>query len=341
MKILSMIVPAYNSERFLDTCIASFLNESVLEKLDIIIVNDGSTDQTQDIAQSYCEKYPDSIRVISQENKGHGGALNTGCAAARGKYLKVIDADDWVQKQNLPEFVSALEKIDDDVVLTHYKTHDISTGEVKNWKSYPASFDRSYSMSEIMAYQKDFERGFTLHGITYRTRFYTQNGIQLSERVFYEDYEFSSIPACFAQSIRALDLFIYDYRIGDVAQSVSDESKLRRISHTQTVLTRLISEYPNAQNDAQRAFLSMKAKELLLSYITTVMLVEPCRANGRKLGGRMMDLFRVQMPQAYALARKQYRVFYAMNCLHITKKTWDRVLHSRLYAKIRHAHAFD
>ena len=120
MKILSFIIPSYKSAGFLDKCIPSFLNEAVLDKLDIIIVNDGSTDDTPLVARKYCDAHPDSIRLINQENKGHGGALNTGCAAAVGKYLKVIDADDWVETQNLPEFVAKLEKSDADVVLTHH-----------------------------------------------------------------------------------------------------------------------------------------------------------------------------------------------------------------------------
>ena len=78
MKILSFIIPAYNSEQYLDKCVRSMLAPEVLDKLDIIIVNDGSTDATAAVAEKYCAAYPDSVRLISQENKGHGGALNTG-----------------------------------------------------------------------------------------------------------------------------------------------------------------------------------------------------------------------------------------------------------------------
>ena len=116
MKVLSLVVPAYNSEDFLDKGIGSFLQESVLEKLDIIIVNDGSMDTTAQVAEKYCRQYPGSVRLISQENKGHGGALNTGCAAAVGKYLKVVDADDWIETENLPEFIALLEDCSSDVV---------------------------------------------------------------------------------------------------------------------------------------------------------------------------------------------------------------------------------
>lgn len=70
MKVLSLIVPSYNSEAFLEKCIPSFCEESVLNALDIIIVNDGSTDATADVARKYCQKYPNSIQLISQTNKG-------------------------------------------------------------------------------------------------------------------------------------------------------------------------------------------------------------------------------------------------------------------------------
>ena len=87
-KILSIIIPSYNARKFLDKGIPTFLDPAVIDSLDVIIVNDGSTDDTAAIAEKYCRMFPDSIRLISQPNKGHGGALNTGCAAAVGKYLR-------------------------------------------------------------------------------------------------------------------------------------------------------------------------------------------------------------------------------------------------------------
>ena len=344
MKILSFIVPSYNSAKFLDKCIPSFLNEAVLDKLDIIIVNDGSTDETPVVAQKYCDAHPDSIRLINQENKGHGGALNTGCAVAVGKYLKVIDADDWVETQNLPEFVAKLEKSDADVVLTHHYIIDITTGEVKKWKNYPEKFDISYNFEQIMASWKNFERSLTFHGITYNTAFYHKNGIALSEHVFFEDHEFATMPCCHAASIMPMDLFIYDYRIGDVEQSVSNQNQLKRISHTQTVLERFLSEYACLElpeNSGGREYFCMKAQGLLLSYLTTAMLVEPDKKKGRLLAAQMMARFRTAMPRAYELAKKQYLAYRAMNRLHISKQTFDQVLHSRIYSKFRRKHDFD
>lgn len=343
-KILSFIIPAYNSEKFLDKCIPSFVNEEVFDELDIIIVNDGSKDNTPELAQKYCDMYPGSVRLINQENKGHGGALNTGCAAAIGKYLKVIDADDWVETKNLSEFVNALRNCESDVVLTHYYTIDISTNEVKKWKSYPKEFNKAYSFEQIMSDWRGFDRVLLFHGVTYNTKFYQTNGIKLSEHVFYEDHEFATIPCCYAKTITPLDLFIYDYRIGDIQQSVSDLNQLKRLPHTETVLNRLIEEYKKLkmeENSAGRTYYCMKAQALLLSYIRTVMLLEKDRKYGRELGAKMMARFQKYMPDTFVMAEKQYKIFRMLNICHISKKTWDELSNSKVYNLLRKKRDFN
>lgn len=343
-KILSFIIPAYNCEKYLDKCMRSFVEEKVLDELDIIIVNDGSSDHTREVAEKFCGKYPSSVRLITQDNKGHGGALNTGCHAAKGRYLKVIDADDWVETSNLTAFVNCLRNCQSDVVLTHHYTRNISTGEVKKWKSYPEKFGMDYGFSYIMDHWKMFDRSLTFHGITYRTDFYQKYGIQLSEHVFYEDHEYATIPCCYASSVMPLDLFVYDYRIGDVGQSVSDINQLKRISHTETVLMRLANEYKNLDlplESSGRRYYNMKVQGLLLSYITTVMLVENNKRKGRKMGSQMMRKINEKLPDAYQMAVKQYRVFRLMNYLHFNKRMWEKILHSKIYNKLRKNHDFN
>ena len=343
MKTLSFIIPSYNSSQFLDKCIGSFLDPGIIDRLDIIIVNDGSTDDTPVVAQKFCDRYPDSVRLINQVNKGHGGALNTGCAAAVGKYLKVIDADDWVETANLEYFLDQLEACESDVVLTHHYTRDISTGEVKKWMSYPPEPGRSYTLEEIMADWKSFDRSLTFHGITYKTSFYHEKGIKLSEHVFYEDHEYATFPCCYARSVTPMDIFIYDYRIGDVQQSVSNENQLKRIGHTETVLKRMMVEFASLDlpdNCGGREYVAMKAQGLLLSYLTTAMLVEKDKRKGRRMGERMMHHFRRDLPRTAQLASGQYKIFCLMNRMHISKESFEKILRSRLYNLVRHNHDF-
>ncbi len=343
-KILSFIIPSYNSQKYLDKVIPSLLEKSVIDKLDIIIVNDGSTDDTITVATKYCEQYPDSVRLITQENKGHGGALNTGCAEAKGKYLKVIDADDWIETQNLPKFIEKLENCDSDVVLTHHYTINVSTNEINKWMSYPDEFEKAYSFDEIMKKWDSFDRSLTFHGITYNTEFYHKYGMQLSEHVFYEDHEFATVPCCYAKTITPIDMFIYDYRIGDVEQSVSDVNQLKRLSHIETVLNRLVSVYEKPEHDlsdAGKEYLCMKTQGVLLAYIKTVLLVEKNKKLGRQKASEIMEMMQKRMPMAYELSQKQHQIFTYMNQLHISKSTWEKICHSKLYNKIRHGHDFN
>ena len=335
MKVLTFVIPAYNSEAFLDKCIGSMLLPEVLEKLEIIVVNDGSKDSTPQIAQSYCDRYPDVVRLISQENKGHGGALNTGCEAAQGRYLKVIDADDWVVTENLPAYIELLEGCDVDVVLTHYHTIDITTGKIKNWKTYPGQFGKVYTFDDIVENWRGFDRCTTFHGITYRTAFYQQRGISLSEHVFYEDHEFATYPCCHAAGVLPVDMFLYEYRVGDVNQSVAAGNQLKRLPHVETVLERLIREGEPLPESAAKEFVRRKIRDLAQSYLLTTLLVHPDKKTGRDLSKALMEKLQTQVPGVYGMLRKKVQIFTFMNRLHIEKKTWDAIMESKLYNRLR------
>lgn len=341
MKVLSFIIPAYNSEDFLRKCVDSMLVPELLEQLEIIIVNDGSTDETQQIGEAYARRYPDTVRLICQENRGHGGALNAGCAAARGTYLKVIDADDWVMTENLPAYLSALSQCDSDVVLTHHHTIDVTTGERKNWKSFPPAFGTAYSFDQIMASWRSFDRSLTFHGITYRTAFYHQFGGKLLEHFFYEDHEYATFPCCYAKRVLPLDLFLYEYRIGDVTQSVDEANQLNRLSHTEAVLAQMAKKYQILPEAPGKRYAAMKIQGLLLSYLSTALLVDPDKRNGRCNAKREMAYMAQAAPESYALARRKYLVFRLLNDLRVEKGTWDRIAQSRLYNRIRKSHPFD
>lgn len=341
MKIVTFVIPAYNSEHFLDKCIPSMLVPELLDKTEIIVVNDGSVDGTCEIANRYVTQYPDVVRLIPQENKGHGGALNTGCAAAKGKYLKVIDADDWVLTESLPQYIAQLEHCESDVVLTHYHTVDITTGEIKNWKSFPSRFGAAYSFEAILGDWHSFDRNLTFHGITYRTDFYHRFAKPLLEHVFYEDHEYATFPCCLAETITPLDLFLYEYRIGDIHQSVSYANQLKRIGHTDAVLERMAQKYHAVPDCAGKQYASRKIQRLLISYLTTALLVNPDKKTGRRLALEQMQKWKSGITEVYAAAYWKYRFFGLLNRLHISKSAWDSVLQSPLYNRLRKNKSFD
>ena len=120
MKILTIVVPSYNTELYIDECLPTIISSKSIDDIEILLVNDGSTDNTLKKARYFEELYPQSIRVIDKENGGHGSVINRGIKEATGKYFKVIDGDDWVDTAAFNQLVSCLKRVDVDLVMNPY-----------------------------------------------------------------------------------------------------------------------------------------------------------------------------------------------------------------------------
>ena len=119
-KILSVVIPTYNMEKYLKICLDSFIYDDKAHDLEVLIVNDGSKDNSLKIAQEYETKYPNIFKVIDKENGGHGSTINAGLKVATGKYFKAVDADDWVDTKELAKLLDYLKTADVDCVLTDF-----------------------------------------------------------------------------------------------------------------------------------------------------------------------------------------------------------------------------
>ena len=123
MKDITFTVPCYNSEEYMEHCIDTLLSAD--ERAEIIIVDDGSTDRTGEIADNYARNYPEIVRVIHQENGGHGAGVNAGLALASGKYFKVVDSDDWLDERELQKLLKKIREwekreITVDLIICNY-----------------------------------------------------------------------------------------------------------------------------------------------------------------------------------------------------------------------------
>ena len=126
MKVLSIIIPAFNTELYIRRCLDSLLYDcSIADDLDIIVVDDGSTDGTASIAGEYHKEFPDCVSVIKKKNGGHGSAVNAGMKNAVGNYVKVIDSDDWVDIFDFSNFVKCLKAEDADIVVTNVRRQQL------------------------------------------------------------------------------------------------------------------------------------------------------------------------------------------------------------------------
>ena len=341
--ILSFIIPSYNVEWCLQKALDSMLLTDALTDIEVIIVNDGSTDGTQDIAERYVQRFPQNVHLINKVNGGHGSAINSGVLQVTGKYFKVVDSDDWVVTGNLPEFIRVLKTCNTDVILTPFHQVDMYSGSKEIWRMYCDEYERDYSLEYMTANWKSFDRCCMFHGITYRTDFYRQYNYQLPEKVFYEDHEYSTIPFCYARSVYPVNLFIYQYLVGNSQQSVSDQSKLKRLSDAVKVTRDLLiytREHPEL--DAYgRKYLSLKILSGIPSYYETVCILQKDKHKGRKeMDGYDRMLHELDVP-IYNAVRRKSQIYRLLSWLHVSPGFYRRVLSSRLYSVIRKSHRLE
>ena len=230
-KLLTITVPAYNVEAYLEKTLDSLALPFVAEALEVLVVDDGSTDGTAAIGRTYQEKYPQTFRLISQENKGHGGAINTGIREARGRYFKVLDGDDWVDGEGLKKLMLALRDTQADYIFTDYQEVYEGTGEKKPILIQGLT---PFVITSFSALPGRLPAG--MHALVLKTEILQKNGIRLDEHRYYVDVEYILYPIPYVETVQYLPISVYQYRLNRAAQSVSLEGfRKHRGDHTQVL----------------------------------------------------------------------------------------------------------
>jgi hypothetical protein len=239
--LLTIVVPAYNADAYLNRAMAAIVNVAGLE---VIIVDDGSTDRTGRLADAWAVRYPDTVRVIHQANAGHGGAINAGLAAARGEFLKVLDADDWLDEPSLRVVMGALREVEGvDAVFTDF----VHEREGKSPKV--ARFDTVFPAGRVFTWQETerFARRQVLmmHAIIFRAQLLRDSGLHLPEHTFYVDNLFVVTPLVHVRRMRYVPVPLYRYYIGRSGQSVAPEVMVRRVDQQLRVNRLTLAELPS------------------------------------------------------------------------------------------------
>ena len=240
MKILTVTIPSYNAEKYLNKGIQTMLEESILEDIEIIIVDDGSTDKTAQIADAYHEKYPDTIKVIHKKNGGHGSTINSGIQEASGKYFCVIDADDWVDTANFVKIISIMKRCKADLILANevkVDSDDTIQGYHKKFKKLPN--EREVDLDQYIGKINNIE----MHNYFILSDILKRNNIHCHEHLYYVDQEFVLYSLMYVQTVLYTDIVVYHYFWGRSGQSVSQESKRKNYSHLTMVSDFLIDFY--------------------------------------------------------------------------------------------------
>ena len=281
MKLLSVTIPCYNSQEYMRKCIESLLKGG--EDVEIIIVNDGSKDNTGEIADEYERRYPSIVKAIHKENGGHGSAVNAGIANATGLFFKVVDSDDWVKEDaydgilnKLRELVKSGQMIDMFISNFVYEKEGEKRGKVMRYK-HALPEERVFEWKEV----KHFHKGqyILMHSVIYRTGLLRECHLQLPEHTFYVDNIFVFEPLPYVKRMYYMDVNFYRYYIGRADQSVNEKIMIGRIDQ-QIKVNKLMMDYMVEQ----KSFLASnrKCKHYMMNYldiITTVSSILLIRAN--------------------------------------------------------------
>ncbi len=276
MKILSFAVPCYNSEAYMRKCIDSLLVGG--EDVEILIVNDGSKDNTAAIADEYEARYPNICRAIHQENAGHGGAVNTGLANAKGMYFKVVDSDDWLDEESYKVVLERLKQFREnrkrvDLFVANYvyeHVYDGTSHAVDYHNVLPE--EKIFGWSEAKRFKMD--QNLLMHSVIYRTKVLRRSGLKLPEHTFYVDNLFVYVPLPYVKTLYYLNVDLYRYFIGRGDQSVNEQVMIGRIDQQIRVNKLMIDAY-DLPKDVKNRQLSkyMFSYLAMICCVTSIMLL--------------------------------------------------------------------
>lgn len=271
MKLLSIVIPTYNTEHYLARCLDSLLTEEVLKELEVIVVNDGSKDGSLAIAKRYAKRYPRTVTVIDKENGGHGSTINAGLKAAKGRYFRVLDSDDWFDTCNFVKYFRALRQCREDVVITPYTQEYAYNGQRVDYPYAYFKHNRVYQMDEL-EYDESMVY-FTMASSTYRTELLRESGLVLFEKCFYVDMMFNMVPIPYVKTVRFLNYYVYRYFMGSPTQSMSQQNLLRNLPNHERVLNFLIDYYVEHRESVSDNVRNYMGQMIYFMYYTHMDLV--------------------------------------------------------------------
>ena len=315
MKLLSVTVPCYNSQDYMDHCLDTLLSAG--EDIEIIIVDDGSTDRTAEIADDYARRYPSIVRVIHKENGGHGSGVNTGIAAATGMYFKVVDSDDWVDETVLQKILSKIREFAQmdlsetpDMIVSNF-IYDKEGAKHKKVMQYRKMFprERVFEWKDV----KHISKGhyILMHAVMYRTETLRESGLRLPDHTFYVDNIFVYTPFPYVRKMYYIDEVLYHYYIGREDQSVNEDVMMGRIDQ-QIKVNLIMVKAVDLRKDIEKPKLRKYMYNYLeiITIISTILLTRIGTEDSERKRKNVWKSIRRLNPALYRKMRTSYMIVF-------------------------------
>ena len=246
-KLLTVTVPCYNSQAYMRKALDTLLTGG--DALDIIVIDDGSRDDTGAIADEYAAAHPDIVRVVHQENGGHGAGINRGIERAKGLYFKVLDSDDRAEPEALKALLKAMAALKDDPVdlVVHDYVYDRPERQAVHRISYRGAFPAGKRFTWDEAKHIGLSTQFMIHALCYRTQLLRDMGLTLPEHCFYEDNLYIYRPLPKVKTLYYCPEAVYGYFVGRADQSANHQVLLRHIGNITDIAEQMVCSYSWAE----------------------------------------------------------------------------------------------
>lgn len=251
-KLLTAVVPCYNSAAYMERAVNGLLAGG--KEMDILVVNDGSKDDTGKIADRLAAGHPGVVRVIHQPNGGHGSGLNRGIETAKGLYFKVVDSDDRIDPEALRALLALLRDHSAPDRQADLVIHDYAYDREEQHEVFGMTFagvmpeGRLFQWSECKRFGTT--KQFLIHALVYRTALLREHDFRLPEHTFYEDNVYVYRPLPWTKNLLYLHQKVYGYNVGRDGQSVNEENLLKRLDQLTNMITEMALSWRKADLDA-------------------------------------------------------------------------------------------
>ena len=334
-KQLTIAVPSYNAAATIRRCLDSMLGLD--PRLEVLVINDGSTDNTAEIVEGYRQRYPEQLQLLTKPNGGHGSGINMAIDHASGRYFKVVDADDWIVSDNLAGLLDTLEKSEADAVITGYETVNEGTGKRITYAADCRYAGQEIDVEQLLEVYDDIPSCCSFHGLFYRTGMYRGAGIRMSEGIFYEDHEYATVPFAAVERILILPILFYEYLLGSASQSVAFPNQVKRIGHIEQVVRDILQfrQERGPLSPARDDYFLRKLAVVVVSYFAVALIKNPDKKQGQQQADGFRRYLEEAEPELLRRISKKYKMLVLFRRLHLPAELYQGILDTKLYQRFR------
>jgi glycosyltransferase involved in cell wall biosynthesis len=314
-KLLTIVVATYNMEDFLSRCLTSITGIEVPSSVDIIVVNDGSSDSSLEIAQDFKKKRPDIINIIDKKNGNYGSCINAALDVAQGKYFRMLDADDYFDAKSFLSFLHDLSETNSDLLISNFNL--IGKKGIIPFINKKIPYRQTLDARSFDFQKEGVSSLLAMHAMTYRTDILKSMNLRLQTGISYTDTEYCYYPLNKIRTIEFFDVILYQYDLTRDGQTMSLQSRIRSISHLDKILYGLVYYYESNKNDESESVIHNQ--ELFVIRVSqmlyqTVLIHCKKKPEFNAILTKIDHLLFEKVPSVYKELNKEkkYRIYYIL-----------------------------